>query len=119
MRAIKVTPFDIITVIDVFAPILQNLEKEVDGCIEIVRPRGLRHPFCMVVDGEFLFHDKPFNTCGSFFYETHKHGSPILGNILILREQDGASGRDLASLTDDDVREIMPTLRDILTRKKG
>ena len=52
-------------------------------CIENVYPRGLKSPYLMVVDGEFLVKGVPYiNFVGSWLYETHKHGQPICGTVM-------------------------------------
>ena len=58
-----------------------NAEKESGKCVS------------MLVDEEFFFRNgcKP-NAIGSYLYETDKHGSPILGNILFVgnwKQKDG------------------------------
>ena len=40
----------------------------------------------MIVDEEGLFKAKPVvNFFASWLYETHKHGHPIVGNVLIMK----------------------------------
>ena len=72
-----------------------------NGCemIEHVMPRRLYNELghmtevkrenskcvAMLVDEEFLFKDElQFNPIGCYLYETDKHGSPIMGNILFV-----------------------------------
>lgn len=59
------------------------------GCdyFENVYPRGLEEPYMMIVDEEGLFKDKPvLNFYASWLYETHKHGQPIVGDALIMKQ---------------------------------
>lgn len=65
------------------------------GCeyFENVYPRGLEEPYMMIVDEQGLWKEKPVvNFFASWLYETHKHGSPIVGDVLIMKqimEEDG------------------------------
>lgn len=37
---------------DFSEPLLDNLQKEVGGCIEVVHPKYLPEGLCMVIDGD-------------------------------------------------------------------
>ncbi len=55
--------------------------------IEPVHARGLKKPYLFLCDEEGKFKAKPvINFLGSWLYETHKHGEPIVGDILILKD---------------------------------
>ena len=56
---------------------------ELEHTLEILK-KGESKAVGMLVDEEFLCRDnKPkINMIGSYLYESDKHGSPILGNIL-------------------------------------
>lgn len=58
-----------------------RLYKELGGSNKVGKVKG--SCVSMLVDEEFLYHDLDMNGVGSFLYETDKHGSPIMGNILI------------------------------------
>lgn len=68
-------------------PLHQSAGEIVEGGIEIVRPERLGHPYCMIVNECFLLKDLPINRVGSYLYATDKHGHPICGNIIIMKEQ--------------------------------
>ena len=106
MKALKITTANEVTIINVEEPLHVSLRAEVGGYIEIVNPRGLRHPFCMIVDEEGRLKDKPLNAVGCVLYETAKHGSPIVGDIAIMRTEQSDDGIDLVGLTDDDIVEL-------------
>ena len=56
-------------------------------CIEAVHARGLKRPYLFLVDEEGKLKNKPvINFLGSWLYETHKHGEPIVGDIVIVKE---------------------------------
>jgi hypothetical protein len=60
----------------------------------------------MVVDEEGLLKPNELNPVGSWFYESDKHGEPIVGNVLILREEYGDDGPECAGMSDDDVNRV-------------
>ena len=73
--------------------------------IEVVHPKGLPDPFCMVVNEEGLLHGLPLNLFGCILYDTVRHGNPIVGNIVILKEGFTTPGeRDFIGLDEDDVK---------------
>lgn len=87
MIGIVVTPDGNIYAKDLQEPLHRSAGKTVGGHIEIVRPRNLPRPYCMVVNEEFLLLRLPLNPVGCALYDTHQHGHPICGNIIILKEQ--------------------------------
>lgn len=55
--------------------------------IEAVHARGLKRPYLFLVDENGKLKDHPvINFLGSWLYETHKHGEPIVGDIVIVKE---------------------------------
>lgn len=83
-------------------PLLDNLQKEVGGCIEVVHPKYLPEGLCMVIDDEGLLKGFSVNKIASVLYGTPEHGQPIVGNAVILREGFVDGERDFMSLDDDD-----------------
>lgn len=84
------------------------------GCswIEIVHPRGLQSPLCMIVDEEGLLCDEPkINLVGSFLYGTHIHGSPIVGDIVIAAEGFVDEGVDIVGLDDNEIQKLYAKLK--------
>ena len=76
-------------------------ELEFEWC-EIVRPRRLPKGYVMIVDEEGLLKPNELNHVCSWFYETDKHGEPIVGNVMILKEVMGDEGPELAGLDSDE-----------------
>ena len=78
------------------------------GCewVEIVRPKRLPACFAMIVDEEGLLKDNVLNPVGSWFYETDKHGDPSVGDVLILKEEFGPDGPELAGMTDYEIDKV-------------
>lgn len=83
-------------------PLLDSLQKEVGGYIEVVRPKYLPEGFCMVVDDEGRLKGSAVNNIASVLYGTPEHGQPIVGNAVILREGFVNGERDFVDLNDDD-----------------
>lgn len=70
-----------------------NSVGELEHTLEILE-KGKSKAVGMLVDEEFLCRDnKPeINMVGSYLYETDKHGSPILGNVLFVGLAYGEDG---------------------------
>ena len=83
-------------------PLHRSAGELVGGLIEIVRPRRLGKPYCMIVNEEFLLQGLPVNPVGSYLYATDEHGHPICGNIIIMKEH----GEDIIDLDPDEVENI-------------
>lgn len=83
-------------------PLLDNLQKEVGGCIEVVHPKYLPEGLCMVIDDEGLLKGYAINSIASILYGTPEHGQPIVGTAVILREGFVAGELDFMSLDDGD-----------------
>lgn len=83
-------------------PLLDNLQKEVGGCIEVVHPKYLPEGLCMVIDDEGLLKGYAINNIASILYGTPEHGQPIVGTAVILREGFVAGELDFMSLDDGD-----------------
>ena len=79
------------------------------GCsyFENVYPRGLKEPYMMIVDEEGLLKDKPvLNFYASWLYETHKHGHPIVGNALIMKQVFTEDGPDVGGMEKDEAEAL-------------
>jgi len=105
MKALKVTTDGVIETIEVSVPLHKTVGKIVGG-FEIVRPRRLKRPLCMIVDDVGLMKGLPFNPVGSYYYQTDMHGSPIVGDIVIMKEQMSYDGIDLIGLEDEEITEL-------------
>lgn len=85
--------------------------KGLTGCMmEMVHPMGLREGLVMMVDEEGLLKGLSLNLAGSYFYQTHIHGQPIVGDVYFFREFMGRDGWELAGLRDDDMAYIKEEL---------
>lgn len=75
--------------------------------VENVRPRGLEEPYMMLVDEEGLLKEAPeVNGLASWLYETHKHGHPIVGDVLIVRSVETEDGGDIEGLSGEEADKI-------------
>ena len=116
MKALKISTDNEITIVDVEQPLYEGLRSIIDGYLECVNPRGLPRPYVMIVDEEGLLKEKAMNLVGSVLYETFKHGSPIVGDIVIMREEHNYDGTDFAGLTAEDTEELTQLAREILEK---
>lgn len=116
MNALKITAKGEVSQIEVSQPFYKSLQEVVGGYIEIVRPKGLPQPYCMIVDEEGLLKEKPPNIVGSVLYGTAEHGQPIVGDIAIMREENGNEGRDLFGLNAADTAKLAPIFEDMVTK---
>lgn len=75
--------------------------------VENVRPRGLEDPYMMLADEEGLLKEQPeVNGLASWLYETHKHGHPIVGDVLIVRSVETEEGGDIGGLSGEEADKI-------------
>lgn len=109
MKAVTVTHDLQIGFTELEKPLYRSAGAFVGGYIEIVRPRGLKRPYVMIVNEEFLLLGLPKNEIGSCLYQTHLHGAPILGNFLIMKEQ----GPDLVGLDDPEILQVMAAMQEV------
>lgn len=88
------------------------IAKEI-GCewVEIVRAKRLPEGLVMVVDEEGLLKPNDINVVGSYLYETDKHGDPIMGNVMILKEIMGPEGPEFAGMWDEDIETLLRALK--------
>ena len=106
MKGIVITPENTISIQEFGDPLYKTVGAAVGGGIEIVRPRLLKQPFCMIVDDEGLLKQKPLNVVGSFLYETLSHGCPIVGTIVFMKEGFRNGEPDIIGLENEDVQYL-------------
>nr|DAH43289.1 MAG TPA: protein of unknown function DUF3846 [Caudoviricetes sp.] len=103
MKGIVITPENLMRVEDFSAPLYKSVGKAVGGWIEVVHPKCLPSPYCMVVNEEGLLLSLPLNLTGSILYETTKHGCPIVGTIVLLKDGIIDGEPDIVGLDDEDI----------------
>ena len=116
MKGIVISTENQLTVRDFGAPLYKTIGEAVGGWIEIVRPGGLKSPYVMVVNEEGLIKELPINIAGSILYGTPAHGSPIVGNIVIMKEGWTDEGKDLLGLSDEEVVTLTNKLVSLFQR---
>ena len=128
MKTVKVTPDNIISVIDVNFDDFRDLQKAVGGHFETVSTKTLyetfKMPMIMLVDEDGKMKQKEVNRLGSYFYDADRHGWPILGDIVFAI----AAGEDIEAPDDAEALMVMrfqrlvtmhPKQRQKLRRKRA
>ena len=109
MKTVKVTPDNIISVIDVDFDDFRDLQKAVGGHFEIVSTKTLyetfKMPMIMQVDEDGRSKQKEVNRLGCYFYDADKHGWPILGDVVFAI----VAGEDIEA--PDDAEALMVFLK--------
>ncbi len=72
----------------------------------------------MLVDEEGLLKKNEVNAVGSVLYESDKHGTPIVGNILIVGKKWYNSGISFCGIEEEQFRRIYPQLEKLSNRMK-
>ena len=97
-------------------PAHKSIGDAVGGWIEIVHPKRLEYPYCMVVNEEGVLRKLPINSFGSFLYGTDTHGWPIAGDAVLMKEGYNSDGElDILGLDEQDIKY----LRDMVSTKMG
>jgi hypothetical protein len=116
MKGIVITTKDEMRVQEFSEPAHKSIGEAVGGWIEVVHPKRLEYPYCMVVNEEGVILKLPINSFGSFLYGTDYHGNPILGDIVLLKEGINSDGdRGILGLDEQDIKY----LRDMVSTKNG
>lgn len=111
MKAIKITPDKEISIIDVprkGTPLLETLQKEIGGWIELVSPKTFHtieylQGKVMVVDEDGIHKRKKPNRIGTDLYGNY---STIVGDVLILKYITTEDGMDVGGLTEDEANQL-------------
>ena len=86
--------------------------------MEIVRPHKLPHGYALICDEEGFMNNKPINPFASWLYGFEKHGNPILGDVLIVKEDfDPLEGADLVPIPETDALALILDLLERFTKK--
>ena len=90
MKGLVITTENKMQVREFGEPAYETIGKAVGGWIEVVHPKGL---------------PDPLNLFGCILYDTVRHGNPIVGDIVILKEGFTTPGeRDFIGLDEDDIK---------------
>lgn len=103
MKAIVITMKNQIYTVDVTDPLHKTARPILGGLIEHVNPMRLKRPYCMLVNESGLLLDLDLNTIGSWLYGTDRHGQPIVGNVMIMKDGRNEYGEgDIFGLDDQE-----------------
>lgn len=127
-KMIKITTSNEVSVLDFPVNDSENCTQKLIGfyqaigCnfIEIVRPQYIpshiidSQRLVMVVDEDGLMNKKDINLIGSLFYGTAKHGSPILGDILVVTEEWTPGGPDLVGFDEERAETFAKSIQNLI-----
>ena len=82
------------------------IKKAVGGWYEHVHPMGLDRPYSMMVNEEGLLLGLPMNRLGSELYGTPRHGQPIVGDVLFLKDGYDGGEPDVVGMTEDEAQHL-------------
>ena len=122
MKGVKVQTNGTISMIDVRQngkPLYDLMHEVVGGFYENVNPIRLRKGYVMVVNEEGFLLGLDRNPIGSYLYGTDKHGSPIVGDALILKYGFYEDEPDVVGMTDEEAVDIMNDLANLYAEMKG
>ena len=117
-KGIVVTTDNVASVREFGYPLHESIRPVLDGYMETVYPKGLKEPYLMLVNEEGLLMKKPLNVIGSILYETHQHGHPIVGNIVLMKFGYRNGEPDIIGLTDEEANELMNQIIQLVIQKE-
>lgn len=82
------------------------IKEAVGGWYEHVHPVGLDHPYSMMVNEEGLLLGLPMNRLGSELYGTPRHGQPIVGDVVFLKDGYDGGEPDVVGMTEDEAQHL-------------
>lgn len=107
MKGIVITTNNEMRVQEFSEPVHRSIGDAVGGWIEVVHPKRLEYPYCMVVNEEGVLRKLPINSFGSFLYGTDTHGWPIAGNAVLMKEGYNSDGElDILGLDEQDIKYL-------------
>lgn len=106
MVGLFVTTDNEMSMVEYDAPHYDVIKEAVGGRYERVHPMGLERPYCMMVNEEGLLRNLPVNRLGSELYGTPKHGQPIVGNAIFLKDGYHGGEPDVVGMTEDEAQRL-------------
>jgi len=117
MKGIVIAPDMTIDVQDFTEPIHKSVGAVVGGIIEHVRPKGLKPPFCLICNDNGLELGLPINPIGIWLYGTQKHGYPVVGNIVLMKDGFVNGEPDIIGLSDEEECKLLLELSGQLVKR--
>ena len=113
MKAIKITTDNKVSTVNLNEPVWQDIALTIGGYFEIVRANYRKWPreFVILCDDNGLNKHLPFNNIASELYGYSSHGNPIVGDILIMKEDMTDEGPDFVDLTERDICQVRQLLK--------
>ena len=106
MIALEVNTKNEIRRVEYDPPHYEVIREAVGGHYELVRPRGLQEPYCMMANEIGLALGLPLNPLGCYLYGTLDHGHPIVGDIMILKLGYCAGEPDTVGMNDEEAQQL-------------
>lgn len=94
-------------------PLYREAGETVGGWLETI-PIELHMPvegLMMVGNEEARLEDLPYNPLASFLYGTFVHGSPIHGNVVLLKQGYRNGEPDIVGLEDHELQKVLNKLQ--------
>lgn len=82
---------------------LEAIHQEIDGFMELVRPKIFADKIVLLADDEGLLKGKHFNQFASALYGYFQHGNPIVGDVLVVGIRWGNDGEEFRSLSSEEM----------------
>ena len=87
MKTIKISTNNEVSVIDVDFNDFRSIQNAIGGYFETVKTQKMwdyfKRPMIFLADEEGHLKKLPLNQLGSYFYDTERHGWPIVGDIIL------------------------------------
>lgn len=112
MKGIVITPAMEIRVQDFTAPLCESLGAAVGGYIEHVEPAHLEWPYCLICNDEGLLKELSVNPIGSWLYGMQEHGQPIVGTVVLMKDD----AEDIVGLSGEDMDKLVVRLSKLKCR---
>lgn len=106
MVGLVVTTENEMSTVEYDSPHYDVIKKAVGGWYEHVHPADLERPYCMMVNEEGRLLNLPLNLIGSVLYGSFKHGQPIVGNVIFLKEGYHGGEPDVVGMTADEAQRL-------------
>ncbi len=87
-------------------PLYETIGEVVGEWIEIVKPMNLEPPYMIIVNEMGQLLKLKENEVGSWLYGKQLHGTPIVGNLVIMKEVYTDEGPDIGGLTDKEMENL-------------
>ena len=86
MKAVVIKTTGNIYPVTLTKPLHHSAGAIVNDHIEVVRPINLKRPYVMICAESGLLKEMPLNLIASYLYSMQHHGNPIVGDVIIMRE---------------------------------